>query len=72
MIMDVEMSPMDGISARWAIRERNTRFQMMILSQHDSPRFRQAAATVGAFAYILKDDLQDVLDVLAKHIRPSD
>lgn len=68
VIMDVEMSPMDGIAAMRAIRQRDTNCKMLMLSQHDSSSFRQAAMTAGALAYVLKDDLQAVLDVLGRHL----
>ncbi len=68
VIMDVEMSPMDGITAMGVIRQRDARCKVLMLSQHDSSSFRQAATTAGALAYILKDDLQAVLDVIAEHI----
>lgn len=72
VIMDVEMHPMDGITATRAIREHNIHCPVLILSQYDSPGFRHAAAQAGAFAYRSKDDLQDIIEVLAKHIQPPD
>lgn len=68
VIMDVEMGAMDGITATRLIRTENARSRIFILSQHDSPQFRQAADAVGAVAYVLKDDLQDILEVIDRHI----
>ena len=69
VIMDVEMSPMDGITATRAINNCDARCKVLILSQHDSSSFRHAAATAGAFGYVLKDDFQAIADILAKHLR---
>lgn len=69
VIMDVEMHPVDGITATRTIRERNLHCPVLIVSQYDSPGFRHAAAQAGAFAFRSKDDLQDIAEVLAKHIR---
>lgn len=66
VVMDVEMSPVDGITALRAIRERDAFCRVLMLSQHNSARFRHAAAAAGALAYVLKDDLQAILDVLAE------
>jgi CheY-like chemotaxis protein len=71
VIMDVEMEPMDGITATRIIRQWDARCRVLVLSQHDSSGFRHAAASAGAFGYVLKDDLQAVLDVLAEHIWPK-
>lgn len=70
VIMDVEMSRMDGIAATRAICEQDPLCKVLILSQHDSASFRHAAAAAGALSYILKDDLQSILDVLAAYLPP--
>ena len=67
VIMDVGMGPMDGITATRIIREGDSGCSVLILSQHDSSSFRHAAAAAGAFGYVLKDDLQAILAVLAEH-----
>lgn len=68
VIMDIEMSPMDGITAMRVMRQRHASCKVLMVSQHDSSRFRQAAAAAGAIGYVLKDDLQGVIEVLAEHL----
>jgi CheY-like chemotaxis protein len=65
VIMDIEMSPMDGITAMRAMRQRHASCRVLMVSQHNSSRFREAAAAAGAMGYVLKDDLQGVLEALA-------
>ncbi|HAB18629.1 MAG TPA: response regulator transcription factor [Verrucomicrobiota bacterium] len=68
VIMDIEMSPMDGITAIRAMRQRHALCKVLMVSQHNSSRFRQAAAAVGAIGYVLKDDLHGVIEALAQHL----
>jgi len=68
VIMDVEMSPMDGITAMRVLRQRDAQCKVLMLSQHNSSSFRQAATAAGALAYVLKDDLQAIIDVLVEQI----
>lgn len=68
VIMDIEMSPMDGITAMRAMRQRNAFCKVLMVSQHNSSRFRQAAAAAGAIGYVLKDDLHGVIEALSEHL----
>jgi DNA-binding NarL/FixJ family response regulator len=70
VIMDIEMKPMDGIAATRAIHETDAQCRILIVSQHDSPSFRQAAAAAGAFGYVLKDDFDAIHSIIANQMRP--
>ena len=70
VIMDIEMKPMDGIAATRAIHEHDAQCRILIVSQHDSLSFRQAAAGAGAFGYVLKDDFDAIHSILANQMRP--
>lgn len=60
VVLDMEMAPMDGISAARSIREEDPRSRMVMLSKFDSRQFRRAAAATGVQAYLLKDHLKDL------------
>lgn len=70
VIMDIEMQPMDGIAATRAIREQDPKCRILILSQHDSPSFRQAATVAGAVGYVLKDDFDAIHSLIARTLMP--
>ena len=73
VIMDIEMKPMDGIDATQAIHRQDPRSRVVIVSQHHSLRFCRAARAAGAWAYVLKDDLHDLRNILQKATRsPSE
>jgi len=65
VIMDIEMEPVDGIMATRTIRRRDPKSRVVIVSQHNSLRFSRAARAAGAWAYVLKDDLHDLRNILA-------
>jgi DNA-binding NarL/FixJ family response regulator len=65
VLMDLEMpGGMDGIAAARALRKRFPSVRVAIVTQHDAIDQRDAAAQAGACAYVLKDNLIDVLTVL--------
>jgi two-component system response regulator DegU len=71
VIMDIEMKPVDGITATRVIHEQDARCRILILSQHDSPSFRQAAAAAGAIGYVLKDDFHAIHSLISGQTSPS-
>lgn len=64
VLMDLDMRPVDGLAATRAIRAQNSQARVVILTNHDTPRFRRAAREAGACAYVLKDDLQELTGIL--------
>jgi two-component system invasion response regulator UvrY len=57
VLMDIEMPGLDGIDATRAILARFPQVRVAILTQHDVRELRESAERVGACAYVLKDDL---------------
>jgi two-component system, NarL family, response regulator LiaR len=65
VLMDVSMLPMDGITATRQIVARFPAARIVILTQYDDARFKQAAQQAGACGYVLKTDLLGVRRLLA-------
>jgi two-component system, chemotaxis family, chemotaxis protein CheY len=63
--MDVDMSPVDGLTGLREIKSINPAALVMIVTAHDTEAFREAARIGGAAAYILKDELSKIRDVIA-------
>ena len=57
VLMDVSMMPMDGITATRQIVQAFPRARVVMLTQYDDVRFRNAAHEAGACGYVLKTDL---------------
>jgi len=60
VLMDLSMTPMDGITATRNIVRMFPEARIVIVTQYDDARLRQAAQQAGATGYVLKDNLLDV------------
>ena len=63
--MDLEMKPVDGLTAARAIKDRDPQARILIVTVHDAKAFCEAARQAGAVGYILKDDLVNIREVIA-------
>jgi DNA-binding NarL/FixJ family response regulator len=60
VLMDISMTPMDGMVATRQIVERFPAARIVIVTQYDDARLRIAAERAGACGYVLKNNLLDV------------
>jgi CheY-like chemotaxis protein len=60
VLMDVSMTPMDGVTATHEITHTFPGARIVIVTQYDDVRFRHAAQASGARGYVLKDNLFEV------------
>lgn len=56
-IMDVQMPQMNGFTATREILRQFSAARVIILTQHDSPDYREEARAAGACAFVSKDEL---------------
>jgi CheY-like chemotaxis protein len=66
VLMDVQMSKMDGLTATGIIRKHYPQAKVMIMTQDDTMAMREAALEVGASAFVAKENLLDILDHLSQ------
>jgi CheY-like chemotaxis protein len=64
VLMDFRMRPMDGLRATAEIKARFPEIRVVIVSQYDEVELRAEAARVGACAYVLKENLQELPGIL--------
>src|SRR5262245_25414219 len=60
VLMDIWMTPMDGMTATRHIVRMFPEARIVIVTQYDDARLRSAAQQAGACGYVLKDNLLDV------------
>lgn len=66
VLMDIEMSGMDGIQATKEIKAAYPDARIVILTTFDDDRLRAAAVQAGAERYVLKDHLTELQSIIGK------
>lgn len=64
VLMDIRMKELDGISATRQIRAAFPDARIVIVTDYDDPKLREAARSAGARGYVLKENLLDVRRIL--------
>jgi len=65
VLMDIEMQPLDGLSAARQIRARWPKARIVFVTSHDDPRFREAASQLQA-GFVVKDHLELINQIIGK------
>jgi len=65
VLMDINMQPMDGLTAMRTILEKHPEAQIVIVSQLQDARTRATALSMGAHAFVGKEDLMELRDLVA-------
>ncbi len=66
VLMDIEMSVMDGITATARIRAADPTAKIIIVTDYDQVELREAAQEAGACGYVVKDDLLELVRILER------
>ena len=66
VLMDVNMHPVDGLTAMRTILEKHPDAQIIIVSQHQDARTRETALAMGAHAFVGKEDLMELRELVAR------
>ena len=64
VLMDIQMSAIDGITATARIKATDPAAKIVIVTDYDQVELREAAREAGACAYVLKENLLDLLPLL--------
>lgn len=67
VLMDVHMAGIDGLAATRALRQADPAARVVIVTEYDDPRSRQAALDAGACGFVGKRNLLDLPAVLGQH-----
>jgi CheY-like chemotaxis protein len=64
LLMDINMQPVDGLTAMRAILEKHPEARIITISQYQDARTRDTALAMGAYAFVGKEDLMSVRDLI--------
>ncbi len=64
VLMDVEMSPMDGFSATQKIIEDHRNARVIFISNHDTSAFRARAEQLHAEGFVSKENLTEIINLI--------
>ncbi len=67
VLMDIEMKPMDGLTASKTILATHPAAKIIVVTGFDDAGYRKAAQEAGTLAFVSKDHLQDLQTILSKH-----
>ena len=65
VLMDIHMKPMDGLSAAEKLRAVWPQAKIIFVTSYDQPRFRHAAAQLKVEGYVLKDNLEQINQIIS-------
>ena len=65
VLMDIQMKEMDGIEATRRICQADPNAKIVILTDYDDTELRRAAAAAGTIHYALKDNVPDLVRLIA-------
>ena len=64
VLMDIEMKPLDGLSAARQIRRDWPEARIIFVTSYDQPRYRQAAVQLRVEGYVLKENLEQINQIV--------
>ena len=65
-LMDIEMEPVDGITAARTILGLDPKAKIILVTQYDEPGFRAVAKEIGICGFVCKTNLVGVIDVIGR------
>ena len=69
--MDINLPGIDGLEATRRIKGQAPKTAVVILTTHDTPRHRLAAAQAGAAGYIAKPDMETLFEATVECLLES-
>ena len=66
VLMDINMQPLNGLTAAKEILSRHPEARIIIVSRHQDARTRETALAIGVAAFVGKDDLTPLRTLLGK------
>lgn len=65
-LMDIKMDPVDGLLAARVIKAADREAKIVLVTSYDEDSYRQEAKKISIFAYVLKENLQELIPIYKK------
>ena len=65
ILMDIQMEPIDGLTASRIIKNSHPKARIIIVTSYDDAMYREAARDAGVEAYVLKENLWKISELMA-------
>ena len=65
VLMDIQMEPVDGLTATRTIRNSYPDAKIIIVTAFGDGTYREAARSAGVYAFVLKENLRELPAILA-------
>lgn len=72
VLMDINMRQVDGLTAMRTILERHPHARIIVVSQYQDARTRDTALAMGAYAFVGKEDLMSLRDLINPQVVQHD
>ena len=66
LLMDINMLPVDGLTAMRTILVKHPEARIIIISQYQDARTRDTALAMGAYAFVGKEDLMELRELVTE------
>jgi DNA-binding NarL/FixJ family response regulator len=69
ILLDIRMNSMDGLTAAEKIKQKDPNAKIIIITNYDEASYRNRAKSISVFAYILKENLNELINILIENRR---
>ena len=67
-LLDIKMNFIDGLCAAEKIKAKDPNAKIVIVTNYDEPSYRKKAKDISVYAYVLKENLKELVTVLKENI----
>ncbi len=64
VLMDIKLDKMNGLTAAEIITKKNPQTKIIVVTQYNEAVYKNNAKKVGVRAYVLKDNLQELVTII--------
>jgi len=68
-LLDIRMNSMDGLTAAENIKHKDPKAKIIIITNYDEASYRNRAKNISVFAYILKENLKELITLINENRR---